>query len=81
MFSPMFRNEVEVLGLPPGVLISLLGFGAMIVALWWIRRTLDIEPEMHSFRATAPAPTNRLLRAGLVLGWIAVGLAVVALAR
>jgi hypothetical protein len=81
MFSPMFRNEVEVLGLPPGVASALLGFGAMLVALWWIRRTLDIEPEMHSFRATAPAPPNRLLRMGLVLGLIAVALAAVALAR
>jgi hypothetical protein len=81
MFSPTFRQETEVLGLPANVLILLLGIGATLVGLWWMRRTLDIEPEMHSFRATAPAPQNRLLRAGLVMGLVAVALAAVALAR
>ena len=80
-FEPMFRNTVNVGGLPANVIILVLGIIGTLLAFYFVRRALDIEPEVHSFRATAPRPPNWLLRAGLGLGVVAIALAVVALPR
>ena len=74
MFEPMFRNTVNVGGIPAQVIILGLGLVLMIVSVLWIRRLMNIEPETHNFRATAPEHPNWLLRAGLGLGFFALAL-------
>jgi hypothetical protein len=80
-FEPMFRNTVNVGAIPAQVI--LLGFAivAMVVGWLWIRRALDIEPDVHSFRATAPVSPNWLLRAGIGLGFVSIALVLFALPR
>ncbi len=77
----MFRNTINIGGLPFGVIVLALGIAGTVISWFWFRRALDIEPEVHSFRATAPARPNLLLRAGLGLGFIALLLVAIALPR
>jgi tight adherence protein B len=42
-FEPMFRNTVNVGGLPAGVIILFLGLVSMIIGFMFIRKIVDIE--------------------------------------
>ena len=60
-----------------------MGFAVVVFVCyaWWIRRLIDIEPEVHSFRATAPRRPNRTLQAGLGLAVVAAVLAAIGAPR
>ena len=73
-FEPMFRNTVNVGGVPSGVIILVLAIIAMLIGWFLMRRALEIEPEVHSFRATAPDRPNWLLRSGVGLAFVAFAL-------
>jgi len=82
--EPMFSLSATQLGGPAQVFT--LGFAVVvaIVGLAWMRRTLTIEPDAHSFRATAPTHQwgRVLAAAGLLVAALllaAVGLGVVRL--
>jgi len=74
VFEPIFRNTVNVGGTPASLITLGLGFLGMVIGAWWFRRRLEIEPQTHNFRATAPDRPNWLLRAGLGLGFVAFAL-------
>lgn len=75
----MFRNTVNIGGMPAAVIELAIAMVLMAIGALWIRRRLEIEPETHNFRATAPGRPNWLLRAGIALGFVAFGLALVAI--
>ena len=77
----MFRHSITILGIDVNTIVLAIGIIASALGILWIRRALEIEPEIHSFRATAPPRPNWRLRAGLWLGVLAAVLAVVALPR
>ena len=83
MFTPMFQSTIviDIDDLPLNVIIFGVAIAMMVLAIPWLRRITEVEPEIHSFRATAPAPPNRLLRAGVGLVIIAAALAAIALPR
>jgi H+/Cl- antiporter ClcA len=81
VFEPMFRNTMNVGGVPANVIVLALGIIGTFIGSWLMRRALAIEPEVHSFRTTAPKPANWLLRAGLGLGFVAVALVAISLPR
>lgn len=64
-FAPMYVPSPE--GVP--VLLLILGFGVVmsIVGVVWVHRILTIEPDAHSFRATAP-PQEDFRAASVTLG-------------
>ena len=70
----MFRNTITVGGIPANVIVLGLAFVLMVVSGLWVRRLMNIEPETHNFRATAPDRPNWLLRTGLGLGFVAFAL-------
>ena len=70
-FEPMFRNTVNVGAVPANVIILVLGIIGTLLGWYFMRRALDVEPETHWFRTTAPKPPNLFLRAGLALGVVA----------
>ena len=73
-FEPMFRNTVNVGGMPSGVIILVLGTIGTLLGWFFMRRALNIEPETHNFRATAPDRPNWLLRTGVGLAFLAFAL-------
>ena len=77
----MFRNTVNIGGLPAGVITVVVATLLMVVGVVWFRRRMEVEPETHNFRATAPDRPNWLIRAGLGLGFVAFALAVLSLPR
>ena len=76
----MYRNTVNIVGLPAAVILLAIALVMMACGAVWIRRRVEIEPETHNFRATAPGQPNWFLRAGIALGFVAFGLALVAIA-
>ena len=81
MFEPMFRNTLNVGGIPAQVILLGLALVLMVINLLVVRRLMNIEPETHNFRATAPDGPNWLLRVGLGLGFFALALVAIALPR
>jgi uncharacterized iron-regulated membrane protein len=81
MFEPTFDDRVSILGLDPLVIMAMFSVLVAIAYVWWIRRVIDIEPDVHSFRSTAPARPNVTLRAGLALAFVAAALAAIAAPR
>lgn len=49
-------------------IVLAIAVAGSVVGLLWLRRTLTIEPDVHSFRATSPPGTLRraLVGVGLV---------------
>jgi hypothetical protein len=64
---PMFDDRLSLMGIPAEVIVLAVAVVGSVVGLIWLRRLLTIEPEVHSFRATA----------GRGRSWPAIGAAVV----
>jgi hypothetical protein len=80
MFEPMFTNPGGAFGLPYSVIVFAVGVALSIVGVVWALRLTEIEPDAHSFRATAPpARDHRVVLIGLgvgILALLAIGLTV-----
>jgi hypothetical protein len=50
---PMFDDRLSLMGIPAEVIVLAVAVVGSVVGLIWLRRLLTIEPEVHSFRATA----------------------------
>ncbi len=65
----MFDPRRSLFGVPASVIVLTMAVLGAVVGLLWMRRLLTIEPDTHTFRATArPARWGRLLvAAGLLV--------------
>lgn len=77
---PMFDQRIDVSGIPGDVVLA-VGVVGGVVGLLWLRRILTIEPETHSFRATAGRDRPWIAIAGAVVVIGLVGLAIAAFVR
>jgi len=67
--TPMLDARVAFLGVPADLLVLAIAVAGSIVGLVWLRRILTIEPETHSFRATAASSGRAriVITVGLIL--------------
>jgi len=78
MFDPMFDPRVQILGVPPGLVVLAFGLIGTVIGLLWIRRIFEPDPETRIFAVYTRVRSRQrtALLAGLVLGAVAIGLVI-----
>ena len=78
MFDPMFDPRVQILGVPPGLVVLVFGLIGTVIGLLWIRRIFEPDPETRIFAVYSRVRSRQrtALLAGLVLGAVAIGLVI-----
>lgn len=78
MFDPMFDPRVQILGVPPGLVVLAFGLIGTVIGLLWIRRIFEPDPETRIFAVYSRVRSRQrtALLAGLVLGAVAIALVI-----